>query len=121
MSGFRKSFQLYKMLKMATVASAGFESGRSSDQYTWRFDAPSIFAASSRSYGIVMKNWRKRNTLNGPPPNHHGTVSGRYVLIQCSRLNRMYFGTSVTASGSISVESSITKRTPRPGNRMREK
>ena len=48
-------------VKMASVASAGFDSGRMMRQSTVKRVQPSMKAASSSSRGIVMKNCRKRN------------------------------------------------------------
>ena len=63
-------------VKIATVTSAGFISGkmiRTKMPYT---DAPSIFAASSRSRGMPRMNWTSRKTKKAPPPKKCGKMSG---------------------------------------------
>ena len=47
-------------LRIATAASAGPASGRITFQYVWKWPAPSIRAASSRSRGMPRKYWRSR-------------------------------------------------------------
>ena len=47
---------------------------------------PSMRAASDRSLGMVMKNWRSRKTLNAPARNEP-TQSGRRLPIQPTALN----------------------------------
>ena len=60
MSGARKSFHAAWKVKMATVASAGMESGRITRHRICSVLAPSMMAASSKSGGMVRKNCRSR-------------------------------------------------------------
>src|SRR3954447_24924548 len=88
--------------KIATVASAGLESGKIIDVKIRQVDAPSIRAASSRSRGMVIKNWRSRKMKNGKP-NQAGMISGQSVLTSLSWLNKINVGTIVTSRGIMSV------------------
>ena len=63
----------------------GYACGRITDRRILNGPAPSIMAASSRSRGMLMKNWRSRNTLNALA-NRCGTISGSHVPIQPSRV-----------------------------------
>ena len=49
---------------MPTAASAGRLSGMTIFHQIWKWFAPSIFAASSSSSGIVRMYWRSRKMLN---------------------------------------------------------
>ena len=86
-----------------------------------KLEHPSILAASSKSAGIVLKNWRNRKILKTPPPKYEGTMRGLNVSIQPRCLNRMKWGINVTAAGSISVPSITMKRKSRPNHRSRAK
>ena len=69
------------------VFPAGRQSGRMTCQKMRHSLHPSMRAASDRSFGMVMKNWRSRNTLNAPATNEP-THSGRRVPIQPTQRNR---------------------------------
>ena len=60
-SGHKKLFQAYKNEKIASVAIAGPLSGTKICHNTRNRLAPSNMAASSKSLGIEMKNWRIKN------------------------------------------------------------
>src|SRR5216684_8833929 len=83
-SGPQKSFQWARKAKISAVATAGIASGRMTRQKIHQLDAPSIWAASSYSWGMVMKNWRIKKMVNAPPPaaNQYGTINGRNVSSQ---------------------------------------
>jgi len=59
-SGQKKLFQAYRKVNVARVAKAGTLAGRKMRVRMAQREAPSISAASSISFGIVMKNWRIR-------------------------------------------------------------
>ena len=67
---------------IAMVAIAGFANGTMICQNIWKFEQPSIRAASSRSSGMVLKNCRNRKMLKTPPPKKEGMMSGYQVLTQ---------------------------------------
>ena len=71
--------------KIATIIRAGLDSGRMIRQKTPQLEQPSIRAASSRSVGMLKKNWRSRKVKNGPPKKF-GTIRGRNVSTQPSCL-----------------------------------
>ena len=58
------------------VIITGFERGKMMRMKIQSVFAPSIFAASSRSLGIVKKNCRNKNIVKAPPPNQFGMISG---------------------------------------------
>ena len=62
-SGQRKSFQAFRIVSSAIVASAGRISGSRTRTNTPRRLQPSIIAASSISFGRRTKNWRIRKML----------------------------------------------------------
>ena len=75
-----------------------------------------------------MKNWRKRNTLNAPPPNHDGRINGQYVSIRVlpisalgTLLNIRNFGMRTTSSGRTRVLSNTMNIASRPGHLNRAK
>src|SRR5919202_5676110 len=106
--------------KIATVPSAGLDSGKMMFQKTRKLDAPSMLEASSSSLGMLMKNWRSRKIKKGQP-NQAGTMSGRKLLTHPSSLKRMKRGTMVTSYGIIIVASTNRKRRSRPRARSRAK
>ena len=67
-----------------------------------------------------MKNCRSRKMVNASPKNS-GTISGLSDPIQPRRTKMMYSGTMVTWAGSIRVDSSRTKLSWRPRQRMRDR
>ena len=50
----RKSFQVHRNWKMANAASTGTDSGSTSRQKIVKWSAPSMRAASNRSFGSVL-------------------------------------------------------------------
>jgi len=79
---------------------------------------PSTLASSSCSRGIVRKYWRSKKMLKAPPPNHAGTVSGRYVPTHPSSLYNRNDGTRVTSPGSMIPAITRRKSHRRPGARI---
>ena len=73
--------------KIATVATAGFASGITIDQYIFNSEHPSILAASIRLLGMDIKNCLRRKMLNAPPPKNAGIVSGFIELSHPRFLN----------------------------------
>ena len=67
MSAISRSFQTQRNWKIANEASAGTDRGTTMRRKMARFDAPSIRAASIRSFGRVMKKFLKRKTASGSP------------------------------------------------------
>src|SRR2546425_3093929 len=120
-SGSMKAFQWKRNEKIATVVIAGRQRGTRISQRTRIELAPSILAASSKSRGIVRKNWRSRKRKTGPPPNQGGTISGARVSSQPSHLNSRKLGTIVTSQGTISVERTSMKKKLLKGKRKRAK
>ncbi len=103
------------------VSSAGFASGIMICVRMRKWLAPSMSAASSRLNGMVLKNWRIRNTLNTFTAPHAGTIIGSHVFTQPAFENMTNIGIMVTCAGSIIVESTSTKHTSRSGQRNRAK
>ena len=59
-AGQKSPFHVPWNCRIATAASAGPASGRMTFQKVWKWPAPSIRAASSRSRGMPRKYWRSR-------------------------------------------------------------
>ena len=62
-TGQKNPFQVPWNWRIATAARAGEASGSMIRQKVWRYPAPSMRAASSRSRGMLMKYWRSRKML----------------------------------------------------------
>ena len=107
--------------KTHMVAMAGFARGTMMVMKMRKLEHPSMRAAFSRSTGMVLKNWRIRNTLNTPPPKKKGTIRGSHVLTHPILLNRINMGMRVIWAGSMMVHSKTTKRKSRNGQRSRAK
>ena len=60
-----KSFQIVREFSIVTVATIGFKRGNVIFQKIRKVPAPSIFAASSSSSGIVATKLRNINVANG--------------------------------------------------------
>jgi len=69
---------------------------------------------------MARKNWRRRKTEKASPAKKAGTIRGLKDGIQCNRVKMMYRGMTVTASGSIMVESTSRNTPSRPRQRIRE-
>ena len=106
---------------MATVVSGAISSGMTISLYTRKIPAPSILADSSSSFGMVRINWTIRKMKNAPPPSTYGRTSGKYVSVSPRLLYMMYWETTVTWDGSISVPSTMANRNPLPANSSRPK
>src|SRR5688572_27324680 len=104
----------------ATVAKAGFDRGKKMRQKIPKVEAPSRRAASSSSFGIVIKNWRSRKIKKGQP-NQAGIISGANELLQPIELKSTYWGISVTQLGSITVPSISRNKKFLPRARRRAK
>jgi hypothetical protein len=61
MNGQMKLFHAYRNMKVDSVAIAGVDRGTKIRHRIVQRDAPSMTAASSRSFGMDTKNWRIRN------------------------------------------------------------
>ena len=116
-SGHLKLSQDQIKLSNPTVSRAGLLSGTTIETRKRRCPMPSSTAASNRSFGICMKNWRSRKiqkTLTS-----EGTISAKYVLYQ-PRLNIMTsFGHQRQSSGTIIVTSTSTNSSFLPGSSIR--
>jgi hypothetical protein len=66
-SATSRSFHVQRNWKIASEAIAGSPSGRISRRKMRISDAPSMRAASIRSFGIPMKKLRSRKIANGNP------------------------------------------------------
>ena len=61
----RNSFQAVMNIMIAVVNIPGSASGKMTLKYVWKIDAPSIFADSSSSNGIVLKKADKFQMASG--------------------------------------------------------
>ena len=66
-SAISRSFQTQRNWKIANDASAGTDSGMTIRRKIAKSEAPSIRAASIRSFGRVMKKLRRRKIASGRP------------------------------------------------------
>src|SRR5215211_5137816 len=88
--GQMKSFQLVKNDNMANVTSDGRAFGRTMEKKIRQELAPSIRALSSSAIGIVVKNWRMKNTPKAPAA--PGTIRDKSVSSQPSWFKIRKFG-----------------------------
>ena len=99
----------------ATTARAGLASGMMTSTKVRSSLAPSIFAASESSMGMVRKNCRRRKMEKALAKNA-GTQSGRNVPTHPSQRNSANVGTMITGNGTIIVASVMLKNRSRPGH-----
>ena len=102
---------------MASVASAGIESGSTIRKSTPNREHPSIRAASSSSTGSVRKNWRSRKMPNGVT--RLGAISAPSVSTRPRCCTIRNVGIMITWNGTISVARSAMNVTSRPKKRSR--
>ena len=117
MSGHRKSFHVHRNVTIASVASAGIESGRTIRKSTPSREQPSIRAASSSSTGSVRKNWRRRKMPNGVTRFGAIRAPSESTRPRCWTIRNV--GIMITWNGTISVARSAMNITSRPKNRSR--
>ena len=113
-SGHRKSFHDHMNWMIASVASAGNESGKTILNRIPSREVPSIRAASSSSIGSVRKNWRNMKIPNAL--HRLGMIRPPTLSTSPRCLTIRNVGISRTWNGTISVASSTTNSTSRPKN-----
>ena len=112
--GKKKSFQ--EAIKSTTPrdAIAGLLNGKMILNKILNAPAPSIFADSSSSLGIDLKNCRNRNIPRGV------IIAGRnraaWLSIKPTFLNATKLGMTVSCGGTINPASKIMNKTSRPKN-----
>src|SRR5215204_4245561 len=102
-----KSFQLAKKDNTAKVTSAGRAFGRTMEKKIRQGLAPSIRALSSSAIGIVLKNWRMKNTPKAPAA--PGTINDQSVSSQPSLSKIRKFGIKKMKLGTNRVAMIIPK------------
>ena len=109
MSAISRSFQTQRNWKIPNEAIAGTESGITIRRKTARFEAPSMRAASMRSFGSVMKKFRNRKIASGNPnavcasqmPANAKAPTPKCGTLRCQTRNSFSSGTSDVWIGMI--------------------
>src|SRR5258708_7339758 len=121
MSGAKKSLHDARNGSTVIVMKTGVDNGTMILKKIHSELAPSILAASSSSFGMLMKNCRNKKTANALPANQCGTTSGLKLSSQPRYLNSRKLGTIVTWGGNINVLRTSKKIKSRRGNLNRAK
>src|SRR5260370_2193014 len=103
MSGAKKSFHDARNARTVIVMNTGVDNGTMILKKIQSELAPSILAASSSSFGMLMKNCRNRKTAKALPANQCGTTSGLKLSSQPRYLNSRKLGNIGTWGGNINV------------------
>src|SRR5699024_615498 len=113
-SGQRKLFQPAINVKITWTANIGFDNGRISLKKINISLPPSNRAASIRSSGIVVINWRIKNILKAEIK--PGKIIPDIVFVKSNIFKTKYVGIIVTWPGIIMVARTKTKSNSRPLN-----
>ena len=93
-----------------TTTTAGLIEGTRIVHRILILPAPSMEAASSSSFGIVIRNCRIRKMLKKPPPVKNGKINGQYVSPSpIPFVQKIYRGIKVTIPGRRIVPTQMLK------------
>ena len=100
---------------VSCVPTAPFMSGKNICKNVLKYPQPSSFAASIRSFGMLVKFCRRKNTML-TLPKQAGIISGSSVSVHLRLVNITYWGIMITAKGIIIVANNPMNIAPFPLN-----